>query len=161
MLQQLSQQIPYPQVWLPLALALGCSLLMMWAVRPDKSPPMAVLGDEFDELTAAAVSAPEQRMARRRIGNPVQVHYAYPDSKNTSQQGYVIDRSLGGLRISANEPINEGANLVLRPVDASAMVPWIEVEVRSCKLHTNHPGEFELGCQFVKTPPYSILLLFG
>ncbi len=161
MLEQIAHQIPYPQVWLPLALALGCSVLMMWAVRPEKSPPAKLLGDEFDELTASAISAPEQRKARRRHGNPVQVHYSYSEVKNTAQRGYVIDRSLGGLRISTNEPVNDGAILVLRPVDASPMVPWVEVEVRSCKPHTNHPGEYELGCQFVKTPPYSILLLYG
>ncbi len=161
MLQQISQQIPYPQVWLPLALALGCSLLMMWAVRPEKSPPVKVLGDEFDELTAAAVSAPEQRKARRRHGNPVVIHYSYPEARNTSQRGYVIDRSLGGLRIATMMALNDGVVLVIRPVDCSPMVPWVEVEVRSCKPHTNHPGEFEVGCEFVKSPPYSILLLFG
>ena len=44
------------------------------------------------------------------------------------------------------------------PTNASEQVPWIEIEVRTCRLVED---SWELGCQFVKTPQWSILLLFG
>ena len=44
------------------------------------------------------------------------------------------------------------------PAHAPPMTPWTEVEVRSCR---QKKDGYEVGCQFVKTPPWSILLLFG
>ena len=44
---------------------------------------------------------------------------------------------------------------------AEEMVPWVEIEVRSCRASKEFPGQFEAGCQYVKSPPYSIQLLFG
>jgi hypothetical protein len=37
----------------------------------------------------------------------------------------------------------------------------VDLEVRSCKASQELPGQFEVGCQYVKSPPYSIQLLFG
>jgi hypothetical protein len=57
--------------------------------------------------------------------------------------------------------VEVGAVLSIRPVHAENMVPWVDVEVRSCKVSLEIPGSFEVGCQYVKSPPYSIQLLFG
>ena len=38
------------------------------------------------------------------------------------------------------------------------MTPWVDVEVRMCRALKDG---YELGCQFVKTPNWSILLMFG
>jgi hypothetical protein len=34
----------------------------------------------------------------------------------------------------------------------------VQLEVKNCRLVGS---EYELGCQFVRTPPWSVLLLFG
>ena len=36
--------------------------------------------------------------------------------------------------------------------------PFVTVLVRSCRPNDDH---FELGCEFEKTPPWNVLLLFG
>ena len=46
----------------------------------------------------------------------------------------------------------------VRTTDADPSTPWILVEVKRC---SGRDGRWELGCQFVRTPPYSQLLLFG
>jgi hypothetical protein len=51
--------------------------------------------------------------------------------------------------------------IAVHPVHADALVPWVELEVRSCRPSVEIPGQFEIGCQYVKSPPYSIQLLFG
>ncbi len=48
--------------------------------------------------------------------------------------------------------------LSVRAANSSRGTPWIQIEVRSCR----ETGEdWELGCQFVKTPSWNVLLLFG
>jgi hypothetical protein len=60
--------------------------------------------------------------------------------------------------VMAPEAIKPGTVLSVRPTSAEDIVPWVDLEVCVCR-----PADecFELGCRFVKTPPYSILLLFG
>src|SRR5205807_67771 len=73
-------------------------------------------------------------------------------------RGWVLDRSVGGLCLDLSAAFPEGTRLSLFPTQAPGMTPWTEVEVRSCR---QKKDGYEVGCQFVKTPPWSILLLFG
>ena len=79
----------------------------------------------------------------------------------TPEVGSVIDRSMGGMRLALFGEVESGTVLSIRPVNADEMVPWVDIEIRSCKTSTEMPGLFEVGCQYVKSPPYSIQLLFG
>jgi hypothetical protein len=73
-------------------------------------------------------------------------------------QARVIDRSLGGLCLETTTSHRIGAVFNVRPSTASAVVPWTQVEVRSCR----QEGDlWQIGCEFVRTPPYSVLMLFG
>lgn len=72
--------------------------------------------------------------------------------------GMVVDRSVGGLCLNVSRLIEVGAVLSVKPSDATPMVPWTEIEVRSCR----QEGEgWQIGCRFVRTPPWSVLMHFG
>jgi len=49
------------------------------------------------------------------------------------------------------DPLPVDTELVVRPVKAEQMVPWMEVAVRSCRPSPDRLG-YELGCCFVKSP---------
>ena len=65
------------------------------------------------------------------------------------------------MRLALFYPVTDGTILSIRPVNADEIVPWIDLEVRSCRASDEMPGHFEIGCQYVKSPPYSLQLLFG
>jgi len=159
--------LPHWEIWVPLAVGMVAGLLSIVAVRsfggrgrapvPAPNPPTKTVAmpppDPFVHGGAL-----EQRRALRRAGNPVPVLLASPHEDQPSWHAWVIDRSVGGIGLVVNSEFPEGARLKVMPQSAPESTPWIDIEVRCCR-----PGEegFELGCQFVKTPPWSLLLLFG
>jgi hypothetical protein len=97
----------------------------------------------------------------RRQGNPIAVHVGAPEDKKNLQVGSVLDRSMGGMRLALFQQVEVGTVLSVKPTNAQDIVPWVDLEVRSCRPSTEMPDQFEIGCQYVKSPPYSIQLLFG
>ena len=100
----------------------------------------------------------EQRGTHRRKGNPIGVQITDADAKGEPFHGVVTNRSAGGLGLEVDRPIEVNTTVSIRVVKAPVTVPWIQVLVRSCRQHENG---WLLGCQFVKPPPWSIMLLFG
>jgi hypothetical protein len=156
-------QLPYSEYWLPLAIGIGVGLLAITAskltfLRRAHAAPVrpAKAQEEYDPFTLG--SPTEQRKSFRRTGNPTMVYLAQPDCKDQPKQGWVLDRSMGGLCILVDDEVEAGTSLAVIPVNAPPMTPWVDIEVRSCR--ASHDG-FELGCQFVRTPAWSILLMFG
>jgi hypothetical protein len=156
--------LPYAYLWVPGLVFVLVGGGLCWFIRP--APPAA------EALHAQSVVVPppaapmpakpkDQRTMNRRQGNPVEVFVAPPESKATPGTGSVLDRSMGGMRLALFNEVEIGTLLSIRPVHADDMVPWVDLEVRSCKVSTEMPGQFEVGCQYVKSPPYSIQLLFG
>jgi hypothetical protein len=119
------------------------------APREKETPP-------YDPFVQG--SPTEQREAFRRGGNAILVHLMDPQHKDRTQQAWVLDRSVGGLCLAVNEPVVEGSLRNLRAANAPPATPWVEIQVRSCRQTNN---DWELGCQFLKTPPWSVMLLFG
>jgi hypothetical protein len=117
------------------------------------APPM--------QPVATATKPKDQRGMHRRHGNPVEVHVGTPENKKNTTLGSVLDRSVGGVRLAVFSEVEVGTVMSIKPVHADAMVPWVDVEVRSCRRSVEIPDQFEVGCQYVKSPPYSIQLLFG
>jgi hypothetical protein len=102
-------------------------------------------------------SATDRRAAPRRRGNTVEVLLSRgPDQ--TPIHGWVQNRSMGGLCLRVEQPVEEGKVIEIRPLNASDLTPWTPVEIRTCRAGD---GEWEVGCKFVKTPQYNVLLLFG
>jgi hypothetical protein len=156
--------LPGADIWLPLVagmLAGGLCVVMFRAFsrRPVLAAPPAPSAkkeQEYDPFVQG--SATEQRRAHRRGGNPVEVLLAEQNSNTPTWRGWVVDRSVGGLCLCVPEEIPEGTLIRAMPVNAPTITPWTELEVRSCR--ATGDGH-ELGCQFVRQPPWSVLLLFG
>lgn len=161
--------LPYVHFWLPLiaAIAIGTPVYLfalrgsraLTAGPPEAAPPNGASPNEADPFAIGSTS--EQRKAFRRMGNPIEILYSLRECADTPRRGYVIDRSVGGLRLMLTHTVPAGMILTVRPADASPMVPWVDLEARSCAASATQPGGYDIGCAFVKSPPYSILLLFG
>ncbi|MCI0380042.1 MAG: PilZ domain-containing protein [Gemmataceae bacterium] len=163
----LKVDIPYSEYWLPLAIGMvvGMVAIMVGRLAFSKKPvnapvkvPLKVssVPGNFDPFVQGSPS--ELRRTLRRGGNPKDVLYALPENKDRPVHGLVIDRSTGGLCLYTFQEFQPGAHLVVIPANAPELTPWVELEVRHCK----HTGDgYEIGCQFRKTPPWSILLMFG
>jgi hypothetical protein len=100
----------------------------------------------------------DRRGAVRREGTVVRVVLAAPTFRNGVGEGFVLDRSTGGLKITVATPLEPGMNMQVRAANAPESIGFVAVVVRSCR----KSGEFyEIGCEFEKTPPWNVLLLFG
>jgi hypothetical protein len=120
---------------------------------------------EYEEEEVRGVGDPfvqgryqERRGAARRGGNPIGVLITDEEAKAEPIHGFVLDRSTGGLCISCDAEVEEGTILSVRTANAPQTAPWVQVEVKNCR---RNGRDFELGCQWLRTPPWSVLLLFG
>ncbi len=139
-----------------LAFLVGRRWLIVRPPAVEEGPPPE---EGMTTLTTAQPkkSEPDRRSAPRRKGNRVEV-YLTDDSKRPPLQGWVVDRSMGGLCLIVEKPLTEGSVFNVRPRQAPQTAPWTAIEVRSCR---PEGGEWEVGCRFVKTPQWNDLLLFG
>jgi hypothetical protein len=104
-------------------------------------------------------SATEKRTALRRRGNSIKVLISDLDAQARPTEGWILDRSVGGLCLQVDgAEVPVGTILSVLASNAPTGTPWTQVEVRSSR----QEGDcWELGCQFVKAPPWNVLLLFG
>jgi hypothetical protein len=72
-------------------------------------------------------------------------------------EGWLMNRSLGGLGLSVSRAVDVGTILTVRADGEGDITPAVEVEVRYCRLER---GRWALGCKFVDALP-SNSLLFG
>jgi hypothetical protein len=160
----LKVDLPYSEYWLPLLIGMGvgicalsaCKLVSAGRKKHACKKPAQPIERERDPFTEGSPS--ELRKSYRRQGNPTEVYIALPDQKNRSSKGWVIDRSMGGLGIQASDEVKPGTQLAVLPVNAPPLTPWVDIQVRTCR---EIPEGHELGCQFLKTPNWSVLLMFG
>jgi hypothetical protein len=120
--------------------------------------PHSVDAEKAENWAPPEQSYADRRGAKRREGAPVRVTLASSTFRNGVDEGYVIDRSTGGLRIAMQNAIAPGSTLQVRAVNAPDNVGFVTVIVRSCRKNNDY---YEVGCEFDKTPPWSVLLLFG
>jgi len=99
----------------------------------------------------------DRREAPRRR-KQVKVLVTDAEGRGEPATAWVIDRSVGGLCLSVSQETAPGTMLGVRPAGAPQEVPWVAVEVKSCRPVEN---TWELGCQFLRTPSYGVLMLFG
>jgi len=100
----------------------------------------------------------DRRESTRREGAPVRVTLSAPTFRTSVTDGFVVDRSTGGLRIALQSSMAPGSTMQVRAVNAPDNIGYVTVIVRNCKKSGDF---FEIGCEFEKTPPWNVLLLFG
>lgn len=102
--------------------------------------------------------ARDKRRNPRRPGRSVEVYVAIPGSISDPCKGVVLDRSVGGLGLLVGDEYPVESRISVLPAAASKMTPWVEMQVKSCR----RSGEdWEIGVQFLQTPPYATMVLFG
>jgi hypothetical protein len=145
-----------------LAFAVGVAVLQRRPGRAARPPagaqPESAAGPQADPDPFLQGSRSERRFAARRGGSLVAVSVTDADGQGPPVDGWVSDRSVGGLCLLLDAPVGVGTRLNVRPRKGSAAVPWTQVEVKSCRQEAQG---WEIGCQFTRTPPWSVLLLFG
>lgn len=122
---------------------------------PEQSAEVAAK-EEAPTEDAPEVSAADRRIhPRRRKLLRVQVTDVL---NNAAFPGWVVDRSLGGMCISVDHEIEAGTVLKVRPNSAPPSSPWVELRVQGVR---PKDGGFDLGCEFLRTPTWEVLLQFG
>lgn len=151
------------QLWLILGvgLAIGFAALFVGQhlfrrPREEAAGDVVIDRELFDPFVHG--TRDEKRRAGRRRGKYLEIEMSDPDNDHALCQGWVLDRSLGGLRLMGDRDWPPGKILGIRVRDKANCMPWLEIQVRHCKPTTHG---WELGCQFVHQPTWNMLLLFG
>lgn len=152
------------ETWTAPAVGLSSAGLLLIMVRMflhgrnqrAPSPPPNKDAPQEDGCKSPAIG--ERRASVRRRGHTVSVLISNANADAEPFSGRVRNRSLGGLCLVVPRAVEVNGILSVRTVDAGAETPWVQVEVKWCRARE---GSWELGCEFVRTPPYCQLLLFG
>jgi PilZ domain len=152
----LSDSLPY---LLPALIVLATALMVTLLVvsRRQKAGLRLPKIKSSEVGLAVGGTASNRRTSLRREGT-VEVLVQSPAFTGGEAPAYVVDRSTGGLRLALATGLATGTALQVRAKHAPDTTPWVTVLVRSCRPSEGH---FELGCEFEKTPPWNVLLLFG
>jgi hypothetical protein len=145
------------RTWTVALLGGVAALLAFLLVRRLLVPTRPAAGPESDlaENFLAGILT-DRRATPRRPGNAVGVDLQ--DESGHALEGWVLNRSLGGLCLVVDRAVAEGTALKVRPHRAPASIPWTAIQVKDCRPDC---GLWELNCQFVQTPNCNTLLLFG
>jgi len=93
-----------------------------------------------------------------RTGGSVDVLITSAERPDSPVKSWVLERSINAMTLVAEEPLDAGTVAKVRPLNASAEIPWIDININEC---SQQGAEWRIACRFVKVPPYSILMLFG
>ncbi len=99
----------------------------------------------------------ERRKFPRR-SKQIQVQILGIDPNSQPLHAWLLERSLGGVKLGVHVPFPAGAMLKILPAPAPADAAWVPVKVRRCE---PFEATWQLSCQFVREPSYSTLLQFG
>jgi hypothetical protein len=100
----------------------------------------------------------EKRKHLRREGPPVEVLISDAQARAEPRQGWVKDRSRGGLCLQVSEPAPVGTALSVRATHAPDSSSWVRLRVRGCR---QQGDQWELRGEFEEELPWGVLLLFG
>jgi hypothetical protein len=153
-----------PEIWISVLAGMGLAYFTLgigWMVATAfrrRSAPVEQPKPAGPPVMQIPDRPGEKRGFNRRSGNAVPVVFTTAGNDGNLDNGWVVDRSAGGLCLSLEKPLDVGTFLKIRPSKAPVTAPWIEIQVRSCRADE---ANWELGCQFVTIPPFNTLLLFG
>jgi len=151
-----------PWLW-PLALCLACAGLVGLSShfltrrsrrRPEPVLPVPSPARPLEE------SDPDLRFVAGLRQAPVAVLVSDAAARVEPVWGWVVQRCTAGVRLELEEEgqVDPQTVLSIRPTDAAPEVPWVQVEVRRCRARQD---VWHLDCRYVRTPPYSVRMLFG
>lgn len=100
----------------------------------------------------------DRRESVRRDGVPIRVVLSSSTFRNGVSDGIVVDRSTGGLKLVLKSAVAPGSLMQVRAANAPDTVGFVTIIIRSCRTEGD---QFVVGCEFEKTPPWNVLLLFG
>lgn len=122
--------------------------------RPELPETIASVTPE-EEAPETATDVADRRLSPRRR-KLVRVALRN-ESTDETIAGWVLDRSLGGLCISVQQPIEVGAHVAARRQAAPESTPWVELRVLNVR---EQESTWELGCEYLRTPAWEVLLQF-
>jgi hypothetical protein len=137
-------------------LVTGAAFVVGRRLLPGRKPPSSSQPEAEDRVFLQGAKL-ERRAVPRRAGNCVGV-FVSETPPELGIQGWVLNRSAGGLALLLQQPLKDGARLHVRPITPQSSPAWVAVEIRHCKAEG---GDWVANCQFVNPPEYSTLLLFG
>lgn len=147
---------------LPLLVALAVILAVFLLFRGKRKksglPILTKKNSKSSSWMTQQDTLSDRRTSVRREGTPIKILVTSPAFENGTNPGYVLDRSMGGLRLALQSGLTPGSSMQIRANHAPEATPWVTVIVRSCVDTGEH---YEMGCEFEKTPPWNVLLLFG
>jgi len=113
--------------------------------------------------TVAAPDAPGkethgERRATPRRRKQLAALVADIDALAEPRRAWIVDRSLGGLCLAVENPVEPGTLLRVRAAAAPLRMPWVQISVRHCR---SKGDIWHLGCEFVRTPSWDVLMQFG
>lgn len=123
----------------------------------EKSAPKKV-SDAADRTSAHPGAARKKPAAALRSGNPVSVSVFPADDDAEPSPGWVIARSATELRLLADEAMDVGTVLRVRPTKAPIAFSGVSVEVMHCRPERN---QWVLDCQMTRKLSGAFLQLFG
>jgi hypothetical protein len=139
-------------VSLGLGVVVGRRLYGPRPAAPTETPPS--VQESADEGDGEWV---ERRSSPRHKVRQVKVLLSDVNAQAPPFEGWLLNRSLGGLGLSVPRSVESGTVLSVRQALGSEVTPWVRVEVRYCRMER---GRWTLGCKFVDHLP-SNTLVFG
>jgi hypothetical protein len=99
---------------------------------------------------------PERRTSARLKGRQVRVSVKNAQTGQKLFEGWVLDRSQGGLGLSVPEQVAPGTILTLRSTSLAGSHA-VEVEARNSRADGDR---WVLGCRFLRSPRWEVMLQF-
>jgi hypothetical protein len=115
---------------------------------------------DAEESSLCLVEDDETSMEPCRRGPSVAVLISDADAIVEPVRGWVVNRSTDGLRLELTEEgdVDPGTILSVKAVESSRAIPWIQVKViHQRRIRTG----WELECDYLRIPPWSIRMIFG
>lgn len=165
MLAQLVAEVSLPrwEIWVGPVAGLFCAGLVVFGGRAVFGSRRGkhsddVLDEQGKEFAARyAEGSPKRRKTARGKGAPVRIFISDAEAKSEPFSAYVQNRSIGGLCVTLNQPVQVGTILSVRPAKELPENPWYQVEVKYCR---KSDSGYEMGCQFLGRPNWNMLLTF-
>jgi hypothetical protein len=131
-------------------------------IKRELSAQAQILRHQLQELRKtgheAGPAGKERRATPRRQGNLVPVTVTGGKSDEQALNGWVLNRSGGGLCLLVDEQVAPGTVLTVTPNLGPSTFEWIQVEVKSCRPERK---SWLLGCQFLEKLSWDDLRPFG